>query len=1555
MRKRLITICLALTAVTAGALAETKYGIYVGGVQITSANCNNVTGDNIKALDASLGAASVVYTPSTRTLTLKNVKISTTGGGDSNRAIYYTKNSSVTDLKIVLVGRNTFSTTGVSPVRIEKSATISSKIGSDGILRSFIYGGSQDAVTVRNASTVLLFQDADLEIESNTSCFESDGDYPTINIANSTISAKCKTSKSGDDYAVKQFGNLTLCESTVTLTGYSQAVYKLKDLVLGTGQKDLETPGSGNGYGFNIKEGDFEAFYSYTKFSGGSVVSNPKTLIFRMSPRLLDRFPDKNFRAYVSEVIDYDKDGYLNCKERLMVTELDVTNSEIADLKGIELFEELTNLDCQKNKLTSLDLQKNTKLTYLNCYGNSLTSLDVSKNTELTVLICVNNSLTSLDVSKNTALTWLYCDKNRLTSLDVSKNTALKELYCSSCKLSSLDVSKNTALTKLWCYDNQLTSLTVSPYSKLKEIYCHFNQIKGDKMTALVNALPSTGGNLCVTYPHSIERNVIIPEQVQKARSRNWDVKAKTYVDDETVYIDYDGAPGVEINSTNFPDANFRTYLKSQDYGEDNYITDAELATVTSISVYKMGISDLTGIERFTNLKKLYCGENNLTSLNITQNTKLTYLQCSKNGLTTLNVSYNTALENIYCQDNSLSSLSVSANKALKVLNCCNNANLTSLDVSANTALKELYCYTNKLTTLTLSKTKNTKLKILKCYQNQISGNMGTLVSNLPTRSDRDGQLYVRYNSSESNSITTAQVTTATNKGWRVMKYSGTSWVDINDVEVNETNFPDKKFRDWIKLHSWADDDVLTADELAQVTSLDLHSKSIETLKGIEYFTALEELNCNSNNLTSLDVSQNTKLTYLSCTSNTKLTSLNVSANTALEKLYCSSCKLSSLDVSANTALTELLCKDNNLESLDVSANKALTNLSCGDNSLTSLNFSANEALTELYCNNNKLESLDVSALTELTQLRCYGNRLTSLDVTKNKKLISLQCYTNGLTSLKVSPENTALKTLYIYKNNIIATAMDDLVNNLPTRADNDGKFEVCYNSGEGNSISTDQVAVAKAKGWTVKKSNGEEYEGDNGKRLVEVPAGYYPKTWTLDVRRYYDGDERRVVQAYVSASGDGVVYVQGLASEFPDAWIVGSLLGETVVFPSGQYVGTYDGDDVFLVGSDGYNITRDFRFAYDAEAKTLTQQTDYILENRNAGTEADCWDYMTHATLTLGELAPLTPVEAPEGLATESYLFNALQLSQDDAWEPYNFQVEVGFDGGFVYFKGFSDDTVNMWAKGTLNWTDATHATVTIPANQFMGKTLFWDYYMTALDDDELNEVDLVLNYDATTNIFTTSQTMVLDWSRIVTDSYQRFKEVEIKKIPDVVATPADPSIVGYKGNNYYPKLEFEIPIVDVNGNGLLTSKLYYIVYYKKDGKEAIFTVKAGEYRDVKEDMDLIPYEYDDSWDIYRGGEVFYVNPVDEMRSWQAVGIQSVYIGGGESRSSNVVWKSFAGDANGDGYVTRQDVNAVVDCVVTGVEPPVFMRGAADVNQDNKVNVADVVLIQNMINNANQ
>ena len=88
----------------------------------------------------------------------------------------------------------------------------------------------------------------------------------------------------------------------------------------------------------------------------------------------------------------------------------------------------LKELHCNDNRLTSLDVSKNTALTSLQCYNNQLISLDVNKNTTLTSLQCFNNQLVSLDISKNSALTSLACSINQLTSLDVIQNIALTSL-----------------------------------------------------------------------------------------------------------------------------------------------------------------------------------------------------------------------------------------------------------------------------------------------------------------------------------------------------------------------------------------------------------------------------------------------------------------------------------------------------------------------------------------------------------------------------------------------------------------------------------------------------------------------------------------------------------------------------------------------------------------------------------------------------------------------------------------------------------------------------------------------------------------------------------------------------------------------------------------------------------------------------------------------------------------------------------------------------------------------------------------------------------------------
>ena len=309
-----------------------------------------------------------------------------------------------------------------------------------------------------------------------------------------------------------------------------------------------------------------------------------------------------------------------------------------------------------------------------------------------------------------------------------------------------------------------------------------------------------------------------------------------------------------------------------------------------------------------------------------------------------------------------------------------------------------------------------------------------------------------------------------------------------NSVSLNEVNFPDPNFRAALaKILGISEGDEITAEKIAATTSLYVSGKSIADLTGIEHFTALELLHCYSNQLISLNVSNNTALIWLYCDYN-QLTSLDVSKNTVLELLYCHYNQLTSLDVSNNTALTNLSCSNNQLTSLDVSNNTALTNLSC---------------------ENNQLTSLDVSKNTALTRLSCYENQLTSLDVSKNTALEYLYCYENQLTSLDVSA-NTALTDLWCFSNQIKGETMDALVKGLPMVENGDFFVINTKDANEGNVCTKSQVAVAKGKGWTVYDFNGwysnkQEYEGSDPSAVETIEADAEPQNarwYTIDGKK---------------------------------------------------------------------------------------------------------------------------------------------------------------------------------------------------------------------------------------------------------------------------------------------------------------------------------------------------------------------------------------------------------------------------------------------------------------------
>lgn len=260
-------------------------------------------------------------------------------------------------------------------------------------------------------------------------------------------------------------------------------------------------------------------------------------------------------------------------------------------------------------------------------------------------------------------------------------------------------------------------------------------------------------------------------------------------------------------------------------------------------------------------------------------------------------------------------------------------------------------------------------------------------------------------------------------------------------IEINDIRFPDDNFRLWLTMQ-YGEQHVFTEEEIQNLTILRISGCDIESLQGIECFTALTQLYCSNNKLTKLDLSKNKLLAYLDCSGNL-LTSMDLSPNTALKNLFCGENQLTSLDVSQNTLLTNLWCDKNQLPSLDVSQNTALTNLVCSYNQLTSLDLSPNTALTELHCQNNQLASLLLPCDASFDYVQCHANQLSG-------------------------------------------DAMDAFIATLPQNP-SEGKISIYIrdekDAEEGNICTREQVAAMLQKGWmplcySVDEETWTEYEG---------------------------------------------------------------------------------------------------------------------------------------------------------------------------------------------------------------------------------------------------------------------------------------------------------------------------------------------------------------------------------------------------------------------------------------------------------------------------------------------
>lgn len=494
------------------------------------------------------------------------------------------------------------------------------------------------------------------------------------------------------------------------------------------------------------------------------------------SPDFKLNFPDEEFRRFLKECCDKNGDGKLDVDIKSMTIP---ASYAIKRLKGIEFFEDLEKLDCHGIGLTELNVGKNFKLKELDCsdnqlkesypilssglkklncsnnkltymnlgilYGLNLEEVNCSNNEirnivmdsvgELVKFDCSNNDLMTLDVSQCFKLKELNCSGNQLMELDVSSQTQLKQLDCSKNKLTELNVKQNGGLTSLICNDNQLKTLDLSQNLSLSHLNCAKNRLACLDVTGISGTIIADGNRcpIAVRTDGTFDLTTLPGFDVSKAIFWNGGSVSGTILTVENgkdeVSYQYDCGNGVNpkfifetslpINEKNFPDANFRKYIKGNIAGGRDVLTVEERSKVKIININKKDISDLKGIEAFPNLTELDCGNNSIQKLDLRQNPMLITLKCNKNQLTQLDLSKNPDVDYLNCSENQLEQLDVSHLK-LEYLYCSHN-DLEQLDVKNSKWLRELDCSKNELTKLDVDVTHKPNLERVECQNNQLT------------------------------------------------------------------------------------------------------------------------------------------------------------------------------------------------------------------------------------------------------------------------------------------------------------------------------------------------------------------------------------------------------------------------------------------------------------------------------------------------------------------------------------------------------------------------------------------------------------------------------------------------------------------------------------------------------------------------------------------------------------------------------------------------------------------------------------------------------------------
>ena len=277
---------------------------------------------------------------------------------------------------------------------------------------------------------------------------------------------------------------------------------------------------------------------------------------------------------------------------------------------------------------------------------------------------------------------------------------------------------------------------------------------------------------------------------------------------------------------------------------------------------------------------------------------------------------------------------------------------------------------------------------------------------------------------------------------------------DLKTLEINELNFPDEEFRNFIAETFDLDNDgiINELDNLNRRThsGIEIAYSYITSLQGLDLLLDLFEIdpsssnwepNCNNRNLTIKDtpitelssvntlqtifldhtqiekldltnseslisltlqgkdtVLYNLDLRYAKNLQNlgfayTNISTINISENLELTEIFCRSSDITELDLTNNAKLKELNCCDTQILELNLSNNPELEYLDCSDTQISELNLSNNAELKTLHCSDTRISNLDLSNNIKLEELWCERSHIRTIDLGINSEVSNLNCY----------------------------------------------------------------------------------------------------------------------------------------------------------------------------------------------------------------------------------------------------------------------------------------------------------------------------------------------------------------------------------------------------------------------------------------------------------------------------------------------------------------------------------------------------------------------------------